>query len=178
MLMALVQHRDEAAFGRLIDRHLVGLRAFLVRFGGNVADAEEVAQETFLRIWREAMRWQSGRVQFSTWLYRIGRNLAIDRLRRRREFTTDVLPEVEDDADPEISTSREQLRARVAAAITSLPERQRTALLLSHYQGLSNPETAQVLETSVDAVESLLARARRSLKQTLKAEIDSLGGLS
>lgn len=178
MLMALVQHRDQAAFGRLLDRHLAGLRAFLVRFGGNVADAEELAQETFLRIWREARRWQPGRVQFSTWLYRIGRNLAIDRLRKRREFTTDVLPELADDADPETSTRREQQRARVAAAIAALPERQRTALLLSHYRGLANPETADVLEISVEAVESLLARARRSLKQTLKSEIDSLGDLS
>jgi DNA-directed RNA polymerase specialized sigma24 family protein len=85
--MARVQRRDQEAFTRLLDRHLVGLQKFLLRMTGNAADADEVSQEAFLRIWSHAGRWQADRVKFTTWLYRIARNLAIDRHRRNREAT-------------------------------------------------------------------------------------------
>lgn len=171
--MAAVAEHDEAAFALLIDRHLKGLRSFLYRTCGNAADAEEFAQETFLRLWRQAHRWQPGRVRFTTWLYRIGRNLAIDGFRKHREQPIAVLPDAVDEGDAlDTALERTRLQTRVRGAIGQLPERQRTALLLCHYQGMSNPDAALVLEVSVDALESLLSRARRTLKLTLKADID------
>ncbi len=171
--MTAVTTHDASAFTRLIDRHLEPLRAFLYRTCGNAADAEELAQETFLRLWRQAHRWQPGRVRFTTWLYRIGRNLAIDGFRKHREQTTEVLPEPVDEGHAlDTALERSRLQARVRRAIAQLPERQRTALLLCHYQGMSNVEAAAVLEVSIDALESLLSRARRALKLALKADID------
>jgi len=166
--MARVQRRDQQAFTRLLDRHLVSLQRFLQRLTGNAADADEVAQEAFLRIWSHASRWQSDRVRFTTWLYRIARNVAIDRHRKHRETTTDDLSMIVDDA-PETATiiDGERRQRLLRNAVEQLPERQRTALVLCHFDGLSNQDAAAVLEVSVDALESLLSRARRTLKMTL-----------
>ncbi len=168
-LMARVQERDQQAFARLLDRHAQSLRNFLYRFSQNTADADELCQETFLRVWQHAARWEPGRVQFNTWLFRIGHNLAIDRLRKHRETISDQLPEQSDEsAELSQALSREQARDTLRAEIAKLPERQRTALLLCHFQGMSYQQAADILEVSVEALESLIARARRRLKQTLK----------
>jgi len=172
--MELVQRQDSAAFALLLDRHLAPLGRFLYRFCGSAADADELAQESFLRIWKEASRWQPNRVRFTTWLYRIGRNLAIDRHRRRRELTGEAIPEAVDDADPASVLEAEDRRRRVRAAIDGLPERQRSALLLCHFQGFSNQEAADILEVSVDALESLLSRARRALKTSLRTLVEGV----
>jgi RNA polymerase sigma-70 factor, ECF subfamily len=173
-LMAQVQRRDQEAFTRLLDRHLAGLQKFLLRLTGNSADADEVAQEAFLRIWSHARRWQANRVKFTTWLYRIARNLAIDRHRKQRESTTDDLTMIADEAPDagEVldSQQREQL---MRGAVARLPERQRTALVLCHFDGLSNQDAAAILEVSVDALESLLSRARRTLRTTLRPLFES-----
>ena len=167
--MAQVQRRDQEAFTRLLDRHLAGLQKFLLRLTGNAADADEVAQEAFLRIWSHARRWQRGRVNFTTWLYRIARNVAIDRHRKHRETTTDDLTMIVDDAPDTGHVIDADRRERLMrAAVAQLPERQRTALVLCHFDGLSNQDAAAVLEVSVDALESLLSRARRTLKATLR----------
>ncbi len=108
--MAQVQRRDQEAFTRLLDRHLAGLQKFLLRLTGNSADADEVAQEAFLRIWSHARRWQANRVKFTTWLYRIARNLAIDRHRKQRESTTDDLD------DDRRRSARRRPGTRLAAA--------------------------------------------------------------
>jgi len=166
--MARVQQRDQEAFTRLLDRHLVGLQRFLRRFTGNPADADELTQEAMLRIWSHARRWQPDRVKFSTWLYRIARNLAIDRHRQRRDTSSEALETIVDstpDAFAQIDEERRKRRTQMAVA--ALPERQRTALMLCHFDGFSNQEAAAVLDVSVDALESLLARARRTLKITL-----------
>ena len=166
--MARVQQREQEAFTRLLDRHLVGLQRFLLRFTGNQADADELSQEAMLRIWSHAQRWQSERVKFTTWLYRIGRNLAIDRHRQRRDTTSDGLAALAD-AGPDAITVLDEARRkqRMQVAVAALPERQRTALMLCHFDGFSNQDAAAVLGVSVDALESLLARARRTLKTTL-----------
>ncbi len=173
--MAQVQRRDQAAFTRLLDRHLAGLQKFLRRLTGNAADADELAQEAFLRIWSHARSWHADRVKFTTWLYRIARNLAIDRHRKHRsESTTDDLTMIADEA-PDAghvidAQRREQL---MRGAVAQLPERQRTALVLCHFDGLSNQDAAAILEVSVDALESLLSRARRTLKTTLQPILES-----
>lgn len=171
--MAQVQRRDREAFTRLLDRHLAGLQKFLIRMTGNGADADEVAQEAFLRIWTRADSWQSDRVRFTTWLFRIARNLAIDRHRRRRETNDEDLEQIVDETpDTAHTIDAERRRKMMQNAIAQLPERQRTALVLCHFDGMSNPDAAAVLDVSVDALESLLSRARRSLKAALRPLIE------
>ncbi len=169
--MARVQQRDGAALDALLERHGSSLHGYLYRMNGNAADTEEVCQETFLRVWHHAQRWEPGRVRFSTWLFRIGHNLCIDRFRKQRPFVDAALPEPEDPAaDPVAGVQHEQQVQAVRGAVAALPDRQRSALLLCHFQGLSNKHAAEVLEVSVEALESLLSRARRSLKKTLSAQ--------
>ncbi|MCY4427015.1 MAG: sigma-70 family RNA polymerase sigma factor [Halieaceae bacterium] len=163
-LMTRVARQDKQAFSMLLERHLNGIHAFLYRMVENAAEAEELAQETFLRVWSRAGTWRPDTVKFTTWVYRIARNLGIDSLRRRRppaEVDPETLPL--DDQPP----SGQRERAAVLRALGDLPESQRTALALCHYRGFSNKQAAQVLDISVDALESLLARARRSLKKKL-----------
>jgi RNA polymerase sigma-70 factor (ECF subfamily) len=167
-LMARVAERDRDAFTRLLDRHLAPLQRFLQRLTGNAADADELSQEAMLRIWRHAHRWQPNRVKFSTWLYRIARNLAIDRHRRQRDGDPDALEALADDGPDAFARLDAERRAEATRrAVAALPERQRSALVLCHFDGFSNQEAAAVLQVSVDALESLLARARRTLRTTL-----------
>jgi RNA polymerase sigma-70 factor (ECF subfamily) len=173
-LMARVARADQQAFTRLLERHANGLHGFLTRMIRNRADAEDLTQESFLRVWRHKHRWEPDRVRFSTWLYRIGHNLCVDRLRRQREAPLDAAPESAERAhawDPDEERRRSIVRREIAA----LPERQRTALVLCHHQGMSNIEAAQVLDVSVDALESLLARARRTLREKLSPLVSGDG---
>ena len=171
--MARVQRHDQEAFTRLLDRHLLGLQKFLMRMTGNAADADEVSQEAFLRIWSHAGRWQTDRVKFTTWLYRIARNLAIDRHRKNRKTSDADVTMILDESPDAVDTIDVDQRQRILrGAVAQLPERQRTALLLCHFDGMSNQDAAAVLEVTVEALESLLSRARRTLKTTLRPLLD------
>ena len=168
--MRRIRSRDRGAFGLLLDRHLAGVQAYAFRMTDNRADAEDIAQETFLRVWDRARTFQEGRVRVSTWLYRIAHNLCVDAFRRRRDVVEDGLESLADDRYAGLSGSiAEERRAAVRAAVAELPERQRAALVLCQLQGWSNRDAAVVLEVSVDALESLVARARRALKKRLLA---------
>lgn len=159
---------DNAAFARLVDRHLRRVHGLAYRALGSVAEAEDVAQDTFLRAWRQLPQWREGEALFSTWLHRVALNLANDHLRRRREQVSIDDVELHSQAPlPERQLADEQRETRLQAALLALPERQRDALLLCHYEGMSNAEAAATLEVSVEALESLLSRARRQLRQTL-----------
>jgi RNA polymerase sigma-70 factor (ECF subfamily) len=147
-------------------RRLLGLAA---RILGDRTEAEDVAQEAFLRIWRQAARWETGRAYFDTWLYTIAVNLCRDRLRRRREVYMGELPETADPGSAPDQGLRDRDNARtVEAALAVLPERQREAIVLAYYEELSNTEAAAVMGISVEALESLLARARRNLRACLE----------
>ncbi len=167
-LIRRVASGDAAACAALVDRHLRKVTALATRLLGNAADAAEVAQDVFLRAWTQAANWQEGRGRWSTWLYRVTLNLCQDRLRRRRPQETWV-EEVHGDATPGPGEwlARREREALLARALAELPERQREALVLFHYEGLSQTEAARVMEISVDALESLLARARRQLRARL-----------
>lgn len=159
---------DERAFATLVDRHLARLHALAWRALGSTADAEDVAQEALLRAWRQLPTWQPGQARFSTWLQRVTLNLVNDRLRARREQVPIEDAELPSAAPgPERLASQEQRAHRVRAALQALPERQRDAMLLCHYEGLGNIEAAAALEVSVEALESLLGRARRALRSAL-----------
>ena len=169
-LMARVKDQDRDAYATLVDRHLDAIHAFAYRLTSSAEDAADLSQETFLRVWQRARTWRPGRVKFTTWLHRIAHNLCIDAHRRRtargNAATVDVETLPSDSASDSAPADRE-LRHALSRALSALPERQRSAVLLCHRQGMSNRQAALVLEVSVDALESLLARARRTLRRQL-----------
>lgn len=168
-LVRRIADGDASACRALIDRHLPGLHAMSTRITGSAADADEICQDTFLRAWQQAGRWQPGRARFSTWLHQVALNLCRDRLRARREQQPlDSLPEGAHLDTPERQAGADERSAAIRNALGKLPERQREALVLSHFQGWGNTELATLLELSVDALESLLARARRGLREHLE----------
>lgn len=170
LLLARFAGGDQAAARTLADRHLPGALRQAWRMLSDEAEAEDVAQEAMLRLWRQARDWRPGEAKISTWLYRVVHNLCIDRLRKRRPTAAiEDSPEPHDPAPTVLErlVDSEQSRALVQA-ILALPERQCQALVLRHFDGLGNPEIGERLDCSVEAVESLLARARRQLAAEMK----------
>lgn len=160
---------DARAAEALVRRHLPRMVGLARRMLNDPAEAEDVAQEVFLRVWRDAARWRPGAAKFETWMHRVALNLCYDRLRRRRE-TPDAEAGVHvADAQPLASEAwlAQQRAAKVHAALAELPERQRAAIALVHFQDFTNIAAAETLEISVEALESLLARGRRALKAAL-----------
>lgn len=160
---------DRAAASALVLRHTDRIFAASYRILGERAAAEDATQETFLRLWTNAARWKPQGAKFETWLYRVAMNVCLDRLRRRsRERPQEEAPERADHAPlADERMEADDRRAAVEAALAALPERQRAAITLCHYQEMSNIEAAAALEISVDALESLLARGRRALRDIL-----------
>ena len=167
-LLQRVAEGDPAAVRALVGRKLPRLMSLAGRMLGDAAEAEDVAQEAFVRVWKQAPKWRPGRAKFDTWLHRVALNLCYDRLRRRREIPTDSPPEQTDPGPlPDRGLEAEATSGRVAQALAALPERQREAIVLCHYQDLGNIEAATVMGVSVEALESLLGRGRRALKTAL-----------
>lgn len=170
-LMARIAAGDQRAFSRLVARHGPRAQALAHRFTGSATEAEDVVQEAFWRVWRSAGRWTAGGAQVSTWLHRIVVNLCVDRARRQRIRNwlpfADAFDPPSDDPDPETSLGDRDEVAAVRADILKLPERQRAALLLSADGERSNADIALVLKTTEKAVESMLVRARRTLRARL-----------
>jgi len=167
-LLRQVAEGDGVASRAVVDRYLTPIHRFAFRLLGDRAEAEDVAQESFLRLWRQAPRWKP-KAKVSTWLYRVARNLCVDRL-RARQTRQDASPPNPPEPAPNGASllERRQLSETVQAAVGQLPERQRTALVLVHFQGLGNIEAAKVMDVNIEALESLLARARRQLRKRLR----------
>lgn len=169
-LVAAVAHGEERALELLIRRHGGWAARFAERLTGNAAMADEVVQNGFLKIWQKAGTWE-GRSRFSTWFYRVLHNLAIDQLRAQRNDHDELDESLHDErAGPQRLAERDQRDARVRAALATLPERQRLALVLSHYEGCSQAEAAAILGIGEGALESLLSRARATLRNALSDE--------
>ena len=179
LLMAAIAAGDQFAFSRLVERHLSRTVGLATRLMGSRADGEEVAQEAFSRVWSHAGRWRpigaGGNARFTTWLYRIVVNLAIDRKRRPTHAAMDDVEEPIDEADDGFATiHRRQVSDAVTAAMQRLPERQRVALALCFFEEMSNIEAGKIMALSIGAIESLLVRARRALRQELTGVYDEL----
>jgi RNA polymerase sigma-70 factor, ECF subfamily len=160
---------DETAFRLLVERHVDRAYAIALRIIGNAADAEDVVQDTMLKVWTHRGRWQHGRAKFSTWLYRVVSNRCIDLRRKPRTENVDAVPEVAD-GRPDAShvIERNEIGHLLEAAMQRLPEQQRVAVILSYHENMSNGEIAEVMDTTVAAVESLLKRGRQQLRELLR----------
>jgi RNA polymerase sigma-70 factor (ECF subfamily) len=160
---------DEAAFRMLVERHIDRAYAIALRIVGNAADAEDVVQDTMLKIWSHRGRWQHGRAKFSTWLYRVISNRCIDLRRKPRNENVEAVPEVADGQPGAVEIiERNELNGMLELAMQRLPEQQRIAVIFSYHENMSNGEIAQVMDTTVAAVESLLKRGRQQLRQLLR----------
>ena len=147
-----------------------------MRVLGDGAEAEEVAQEAMMRLWKVAPDWRRGEAKVSTWLYRVVANLCTDRLRKRRSVPLEAVAEPIDSAPSVAQTLQDRARHdALQAALLELPDRQRQAVILRHIEGLANPEIAQILDVGIEAVESLTARGKRALTAALKGQKDALG---
>lgn len=166
-LLERLAQADPAAFAGLVELHFQPVYRVAWRMLGGRDGAEDIAQEAFLRLWQNPRQVRDGKA-LKSWLMRVASNLVVDRYRRQGPVDAGELPDTADDAPgPELALRRSNVAAAIDSAIAALPERQRLALVLSHYEGYGNPEIALALDVSVEAVESLLARGRRGLKAAL-----------
>jgi RNA polymerase sigma-70 factor (ECF subfamily) len=177
--MARVKRGDQEALAELIQAHQQRVVSTVAKMLGSETEAEDVAQLVFIRVWKSAPRYEPT-AKFTTWLYKITRNLVLNKLRRRNRHSTLSLQSVsgEDDRPQEIADRRstspdaslleEELQKAIESAIGALPEVQRMALILRRYDELSYEEIADVLELTVPAVKSLLFRARAELREKLR----------
>ena len=175
-LLVLFANGDRAAARALTLRLTPRVLAHAQRLLGNAAEAEDVAQEAMLRLWKVAPDWRQGDAKVTTWLYRVVANLCTDRLRKARPLPLDAAPEPLDTAQG--ADAALQGAARVDAlqkALVRLPRHQRQAVVLRHLEDLGNPEIAGIMEISVEAVESLLTRGRRALAAELAGRRAELG---
>lgn len=169
-LMADIAGGDSQSFQVLAQRYMNLLYSVAFRMFPQRADAEDIVQEALLRIWSKAHLWKAGTgASVSTWLYRLTYNLCIDQ-KRKSKMQAAPLDENQIDGGlaPDANLKDRQTGAIVGAALQKLPERQRAALVLCHYQGMSNAEAADIMGTSVKAIEGLLVRARQALAHDLK----------
>ncbi len=177
-LLHRVGERDVVAFEMLVGRHLDRVHGLARRMLGVQMDAEDVAQDILTKLWTSPQSWKAGKGSFPNWLSRVTSNACIDRLRRRRPSTVleDILEVTADEeaGNPFNSAFDGQRANRIEQALDELPERQKLAIILFHYQGHSGAEVAQFMDIKLAAVESLLARARRKLKAELAEDLESL----
>lgn len=181
-LVRLTQQGDGDAFQQLLRAHLPRIHQYASRMLDNPTEANDIAQDVFVRFWRKSNSFDPNKAKLTTWLHQIAHNLCMDYFRKHGRMThledhhlsghrldENELDDHHEGAgnslESELQNAQEQ--RRIKHLINALPERQRSALVLCHYQGHSHKETAIILGVSTDAVESLIARARRSLKQNL-----------
>lgn len=181
-LMLRVGTGDEKAFEELIERHQNAVIGTVAKMLGNSSDAEDIAQQVFIRLWKSAPRYQPT-AKFTTFLFTIARNLVFNESRRRSRKKEYSIDEREDDfhlqtpdtqnVAPDQRVLHAELQKSVDQAIAALPEKQRLAVILRRYEGMPYDEIGRVLELSIPAVKSQLFRARNTLRDSLKNYLDS-----
>lgn len=173
-LMERVADGDADAFRVLVERHTASLKAHATRMLQNPSEAEEVVQEAYVRLWKQAPSYRPD-AKLRTFLHSIAHNVCIDRIRARKPHDADAVDQLASTDRPSGDMHERELSARVQREVAALPERQRSALSLVHFEELTNIEAAKLLDVSVEALESLLSRARRTLRERL-ANVMEQGG--
>lgn len=175
-LLVAFGNGDRDAARELTRRLTPRVLGYATRILGDRAEAEDVAQEAMMKVWNIADEWRQGEAKLTTWLYRVVANLCTDRLRKRRDVPLDSIAEpVDDTPSVELKMVQVQRQKALQQALTTLPERQRQAVILRHIEGVANPEIANVMDISIEAVESLTARGKRALAQSLAGQRKELG---
>ena len=170
-LLRAVADGDRTAFDRLSRRHLDRAYGVAVRMTGSRADAEDVVQDVFMRLWLKPDSWRPGQAQFSTWLYRVVVNRCLDLKRRPKGADLEAIEEPQDpDPNAEGSLLEAERSHALQSAVAQLPERQRAAIVLTYTAGLRNAEAASAMDISVKAFEALLVRAKRELRDQLAGQ--------
>lgn len=173
-LMRLIRAGHHQAFAILVRRHTDRFYATAFRLTGNAGEAEDLLQDAFLKLWRKPDMWKDDKgAKFTTWFYRVLVNGNIDRLRRTQKMASDnsALPFVADTrASPEAEAAMTEEQVNIERAMSALPERQKAAITLCFYEGLSNAEAAQAMGVKIKALESLLMRAKAGLKEYLNRD--------
>lgn len=170
-LLQAIAGGDRAAFDRLSRRHLDRAYGVALRMTGSRADAQDVVQDVFLRLWQRPDAWRPGQAQFSTWLYRVVVNRCLDLKRRPKGTDLDSVEEPQDpDPNAEDSLLDAERSRALDSAVNQLPERQKAAIVLTYTAGLRNAEAASAMDISVKAFEALLVRAKRELRDFLAGQ--------
>ena len=171
VLVGLIASGDQAAFNKLMSIYMRPLTIFTTRFLSSRADGEDVAQIVFMEVWRKAEFFDPSKASVKNWLYGIARNRCIDAIRRQRlrqfiglDGATEDLASM-DPGSFQVMADRAELKS-VAEAVHVLPDRQRMALLLHAVSGMTTREIAATMATSDGAIEQLIRRARKTLRQT------------
>ena len=177
-LMQAIGKGDHGAFATLVRRHIDALYNYAFRLSNSATTAEDLVQETWLTVWRKPKSYNAKRAKLNTWLFSILHNKFVDQVRRQKtqRLAKDIetsheqphIQQLVDDTNPEQTVFDQQSLTNTRALIERLPIAQRAALTLNYAQGMGNKEIAQVMGQSVRAVESLLARARRTLRENAK----------
>lgn len=167
-MLSAIASGDQRAVREMVSSKLPRVVALAYRILGDRSEADDIAQETFVRLWRVAPKWRDKNAKLDTWIHTVALNLCRDRLRKSRRVELGVVPEAEDPADAaDLVIEADQRSKLVMKAMNSLPDRQREAIVLQYYQGLTNNASADVMGISVDALESLLSRGRKRLREIL-----------
>jgi RNA polymerase sigma-70 factor (ECF subfamily) len=176
-LLIAFANGDRQAARYLTARLLPRVLAQATRMMGNPSEAEDVAQDAMMRLWKIAPDWDADRALVTTWLYRVVANLCTDRLRKSgRGVTLDAIEEPSSDAPSVTQTLQDTARSQaLRTALADLPERQAQAVSLRHLEELGNPEIATIMDTNVRTVESLIARGKRALIARLSGRKEELG---
>ncbi len=170
-LLRAIAGGDRSAFDRLSRRHLDRAYGVALRMTGSRADAQDVVQDVFLRLWQRPDAWRPGQAQFSTWLYRVVVNRCLDLKRRPKGTDLDSVEEPQDpDANAEDSLLDAERSRALDSAVNQLPERQKAAIVLTYTAGLRNAEAASAMDISIKAFAALLGRAKRELRDFLAGQ--------
>jgi RNA polymerase sigma-70 factor (ECF subfamily) len=169
-LLAFIVDGDQRAFSTLVERHTDRFYRLAYRYLQNKEAAEDIVQDAFIKLWEDPSRWQPGRdTKFTTWFYRIVVNLCLDWLKKKRPVELDSdMPLLDEGESPDAALIRSEEERLLEAEIAALPERQRLALNLCFEQGLSNQEAAEIMGLKLKALQSLIMRAKTTLKQRIK----------
>ena len=168
-LVAKAGKGDRQAASALVTAVSPALWRIAWRLLRDAAEAEDVTQEALIRMWKIAPVWQTGRAKFETWLYKITTNLCFDRLRKAGRFVEEGAgtEPIDPSPLPDAGILATHVRARIDAALAGLPDRQRTAIILTHFESLPAKAAGEILGLSVDGFESLLSRGRKALRAAL-----------